>query len=176
MKIFHAEVWLIFALMVLPSISSAQFKWVGPDGKVNYSDHPPIGQSKKLELLNQGKKSAASENMSLPYELKMASQNFPVTLYTGDSCTPCVAARDALKQRGIPFAEKLIKTEADLEVLKKQSGGQTIPSITVGNSKMLGLDKTELNNLLDAAGYPKTSKLPVGWKYPAPDLASQSAP
>jgi glutaredoxin len=50
-----------------------------------------------------------------------------VTLYAAKNCPPCDVGRDLLVQRGIPFAEKRVDTQPDLEAYVKFSGGRTLP-------------------------------------------------
>jgi len=58
------------------------YRWVDPSGNVHYSDEVPSGatqvETKKLS-------DAAAPNENLPYETRLARQNFPVTLYVAAS-------------------------------------------------------------------------------------------
>src|ERR1700749_3461907 len=101
----------IIGLVALAAAFSAQaqYKYIGPDGKVVYSDQPPPAGAKVLE--KKGLPSAAAGGPELPYALKSASQTYPVTLYTAGNCgSPCTDARNYLVKRGIPYAEKTVNT------------------------------------------------------------------
>src|SRR5262245_20272988 len=88
----------------------ALYKVVGPDGKVTYTDTPPPASAGMKVIQITGSASVAAD-AALPIELQQAAQRFPVTLYTIKGCDPCESGRTLLRQRGVPFAEKLIVTD-----------------------------------------------------------------
>jgi glutaredoxin len=101
----------------------------------------------------------------LPYPLRVAAARYPVTLYTSRDCGVCDSARAHLTQRGIPFAEQSLRTEADVQTFKRLGfTEQSVPALAVGREKTGGFDPQGWDQLLDAAGYPKTSMLPRGWQ------------
>jgi len=61
-----------------------------------------------------------------------------------------------------------------------------VPSLTIGVQPVRGLSETDWTAYLDAAGYPRESRLPRGWqaapasplaeRAPAPNLPSRPAP
>jgi glutaredoxin len=110
--------------------------------------------------------------------LTQASSRYPVVIYTAAKCGGCDSARAYLKQRGVPFTEKTVSTDADVAALKKISGGSdTVPLITVGSQKTIGFLQSTVSSLLDDAGYPASSVLPRDYTYPAPvGLTGPSAP
>ena len=95
------------------------------------------------------------------------SGRFPVTLYTSSDCAPCDSARQLLQSRGIPYAERLVQTEADAAALQKLSGQNSLPFATVGKQFLSGFSSSEWTQYLDAAGYPATSQLPAQYKRPS---------
>ncbi len=112
--------------------------------------------------------SAAALPASAPGPLKQAATQFPVVLYTGSDCTPCVSARDHLVRRGIPFSERSLGSPADVEAFRKLGFTEmTVPALSVGREKQTGYERGAWDRLFDAAGYPKTSAMPSGWR-PAP--------
>jgi len=100
------------------------YKWVGPDGKIVYSDTPPPANVKIVEKKGY---IAGSSSTPLPYELANAAAKNPVVLYTAPNCSPCDDARIFLKGLGVPFAEKTIKTAEDLSLLKKSVATPNCP-------------------------------------------------
>ena len=58
-----------------------------------------------------------------------------VTLYTTQQCPYCVAAKNLLKKRGIPYNEILVSEDDDAlwEDLYRRSGMRTVPQIFVEN-------------------------------------------
>jgi glutaredoxin len=91
-------------------------------------------------------------------------QRFPVVLYTGNACNPCNSARTFLQKRGIPFTEKTIRTNADIDALQRIAGDNSLPLITVGQQQLKGFSENDLNGYLEAASYPKSINLPSGYR------------
>lgn len=159
---------LLLALASAPGTALAQFKVVGPDGRVTYTDRPPAdappGQVQPMR--RDGAPAAAAA--ALPAELQPLAARFPVTLYTGTDCTPCDAARKLLQQRGIPYSERVASSDDDVAALQRLTGGRTVPALTVGSQALRGFLESDWQATLDLAGYPKESRLPRGWQPPPP--------
>jgi glutaredoxin len=147
------------------------YKWVGPDGKIVYSDTPPPSNAKKLatKSLDTG---PALSTVKLPPELAAAVGKNPVTFYSTANCPPCNDARNTLKKNGIPFAEKTIQNNDDVEKLKQATGDSRLPAMLINKSKFPGFNELEWRAALTAAGYPETSVLPKDYRYPAPEPAT----
>jgi glutaredoxin len=95
-----------------------------------------------------------------------------VTLYTGENCEPCNAARSQLTRRGVPYTERTITTAQDIDALKRLGMEATVPIVTIGGQKLKGYSEGEWEDYLNAAGYPKTSRLPPVYRNaPASPLA-----
>ncbi len=159
---------LTLASLALPA--HAVYKIVGPDGKVTYSDTPPpTGGAAKVQSVAVGSGGGAPNLSGLPYELQQAASKYPVTLYSTSGCRPCDAGRQLLQQRGVPFAEKTFgTTSADQAALQSLTGGSTnLPVLTIGQQQLKGVTPSEWNSYLDAAGYPRESKLPASYRAPA---------
>jgi glutaredoxin len=155
----------------------AQYKVVGPDGKVTYTDRPPSATTGKVtELSARG--SAGGESTVLPLELRQPASRYPVTLYSsGGTCDPCEAARQLLRQRGIPYVEKSVQSPEDADAFERLSGGRDAPTLSIGSQMLRGLAPEVWNSYLDAAGYPRDSRLPPGYQYPpATPLVARAAP
>ena len=155
---------------MLLSASSAQaqvFKWVGPDGKVNYSDVPPPPSAHAQKKNFSGN---VLDSGDMPFALADAMKKNPVTLYTGQKCTPCDDGRTLLNRRGIPFVEKTVSTNADIALLG--GGDIDLPQMMVGNARLRGYEAGAWNSRLSAAGYPETFQLPKTYRAPAPEAAA----
>jgi glutaredoxin len=151
----------------------AQYKIVGPDGKVTYTDKPPTAQDIKMP---SGNGASTGGTPGVPYETRQAMAKYPVTLYAGRNCPPCDQARQALRQRGVPFNEYSVSSNADIAALQSRFGGTTMPVISVGGQSMKGYSPNDLAGYLDAAGYPAQARL-VGYNWPAAvPLAPPGAP
>jgi len=163
----HALLALLCTLAVNGLAHAQQVhRIVGPDGKVTFSDRAP-SLDKAAQAPSGGATAGSSVNDALPYELRQIANRFPVTLYTGADCAPCVSARNLLVNRGVPFTERTIGSNEDIDALKRLSGNTGLPFGTIGRQQLHGYSDTEWTQYLDAAGYPKQSKLPANYRRPA---------
>lgn len=142
------------------------YRSVGPDGKVTFSDTPPPSNNAKAKSTT-APSAASAAGGALPYELQQIASRYPVTLYTGDACGPCSSGRSLLMARGIPFTERTVTTNDDAAALQRLSGDISLPFMTIGAQQIKGYSETEWTQFLDAAGYPKTSQMPAGYRAPA---------
>ncbi len=155
------------ALLLCAAPASALYKVVQPDGTVTYTDRPPSdNQPSRVTPLGRSGAPKATES-GLPLELRQAAARHPVTLYTTEDCAPCDNGRKLLQQRGVPYAEKRIVTEEDTAALERLVGGRSVPALTIGAQPLRGFSATDWGDFLDAAGYPRTSRLPKDWPVPA---------
>jgi glutaredoxin len=138
------------------------YRMVGPDGRVTFSDQPPAQAARTSKTGPSGANSSAGDN--LPYELRQVSNRYPVTLYTGDNCAPCGTGRALLASRGVPFTEKTVTSQDDLDALQRLAGEPSLPFLTIGGQQIKGFSDAEWTQFLDAAGYPKTSQLPASYR------------
>jgi len=165
------------ALMLLASTLAPQrlqaqqvFRIVGPDGKVTFSDRPPPASFNGATVSEGNARSSgvAVATTSLPFELRQLALKYPVVLYTSQNCAPCAAGRSLLTSRGVPFSEKTVSTAADSEALQRLSGEASLPFLTIGGQQLKGFSDAEWTQFLNAAGYPKTSALPAGYRPASP--------
>lgn len=142
------------------------YRIVGPDGRVTFSDKPPVeGRATPAPTVAIP---GGGGGGALPFELRNVATRFPVTLYTGQECAPCNSGRNFLTSRGIPFTERTITTPEDAQALQRLSGSTQLPVVTIGGQQLKGFSDVAWSQYLDAAGYPKTSQLPSGYRNPAP--------
>jgi glutaredoxin len=147
-------VLLISLLMLGSSYAGELYRSIDKDGKVHYSDTPLMG-AEDVEQLKLGKEPIPDED--LPYESQRARQNFPVTLYAFPDCgSSCQQARDLLSKRGIPFTEKSLVKQEEIDAFRKDSGGSQVPAVTIGKTWVKGFLAEQWNKELDYAGYPKS--------------------
>jgi glutaredoxin len=145
----------------------AQYKVIGADGSITYTDRPPAAGTGKIISLGALGASGGVSDVTLPAELRQAASRYPVTLYTvTGACEPCESARQLLRQRGIPFSEKQVQGPEDSEALERLSGGRDAPTLSIGSQTMRGLAPEVWGSYLDAAGYPRESRLPANYQYP----------
>lgn len=75
----------------------------------------------------------------------------PVTLYTTPFCGYCAAAKRLLAAKGVPYTEIDVSSDSArrAEMIKRASGGRTVPQIFVGETHVGGFDDI---NALERAG------------------------
>jgi glutaredoxin len=89
-------------------------------------------------------------------ELEAVRSQYPVTLYSTPTCDACDLVRSYLQNRGVPFTEKDVSNNAELQQeLLSKSGGLTVPATFIGDSFVAGYNKVNLKSQLDNAGYPE---------------------
>lgn len=168
---------LIAGLATVGGPALAQYKVVGPDGRVTYTDRPPVDGSVKItEVRRSSTPVAEGQAASLPVDLRRLAERFPVTLFTSADCVPCDKARDYLQQRGIPYTERLVQNNDDIAALERTVAGRTLPAMTVGGQALRGYASEDWASYLDAAGYPRESRLPPNWEPAAPTPLVARAP
>lgn len=148
-------VLLLTCLAIMPpGVRAGEiYRWVDPSGIVHYSD-VPNADAERIDTKKSSEADTPGEN--LPYETVRAQENFPVTLYVGPGCgETCNQARSLLSKRGIPFAEKSLKTREDVEAFRRVSGIDGIPVLSVGKTYLRGFLAEQWQSELDIAGYPK---------------------
>ncbi|MBT2321394.1 glutaredoxin family protein [Variovorax paradoxus] len=164
-------------LLLAAGAASAQsvYRHVDKNGKVTFSDQPPAADAQPA---TPRAGIAAGAGAGLPYELRQVAQRYPVTLYTSDECGPCGAGRSLLVTRGIPFDERTVKSNEDVEALQRLSGQASLPLLSIGSQQLKGFSDAEWSQYLDAAGYPKSAQLPASYRNPPaqPLVAVQPAP
>ncbi len=173
-RILFATVALLFAA----AAAAQAYRWVDKDGKVHYSQTPPA----PTEATNVQKRSAGGsmvEGGQQSYATQQAAKNHPVTIYTAENCTDmCKDARALLSKRGVPFREVAVSDEKSRAELKKVSGSDEIPVLTVGKQVTKGYSTDVWHTALDSAGYPRNAAplAEKAQKPAAPAAAKAEAP
>jgi len=152
-KILSSQLMALSVLLLASvAVQAAElYRSVDHDGKVQYSDLPIAnGETKTLYL------DKSVPQVNLPYETRMAMKNFPVTLYVAEGCGEgCSRGHELLTKRGVPFIEKKLATQDDVNNLKKLSGSNGVPVLAVGKVLEKGFLAEAWQQALDKAGYPK---------------------
>ena len=60
-----------------------------------------------------------------------------------------------------------MQSPEDSEALQRLSGGRDAPTLAIGSQMMRGLAPEVWGSYLDAAGYPRESRLPASYQYAA---------
>jgi glutaredoxin len=149
------------------------YKVVGPDGKITYTDKPPTASA--IKAPSQTGQGGDSTDNGIPYATRQAMAKYPVTLYAAKDCQGCDLARQLLRQRGVPFTEYSITSNADIAALQARFGSGATPVVQIGSQSIKGSGSADLAGYLDAAGYPAQARL-TGYSWPpAAPLAPRTA-
>lgn len=170
---------LTLIALVVAGPCVAQYKVIAADGSVTYTDRPPVSSGVRVTSLKPAPLAPAAETTgqsSLPLALRQLATRFPVTLYTTNDCAPCDSGRQLLQQRGVPYSERRVLLDDDATALERLLGWRTVPSLTIGAQAMRGFAAGEWGGYLDAAGYPRESRLPHTWAAPAATPMTERAP
>mgnify|MGYP000629672765 CR=1 FL=1 len=118
---------LIVCLALASTLASAQaYRYVDPQGRTVISDSPPPGRARDVAKSGTG----GENNDGLPYEVRRAVENFPVTLYTSADCvSECKQAREFLNGRGVPFTEKMVQKQVGA---KGAAGDEMVNAVARG--------------------------------------------
>jgi len=119
------------------------------DGNRTYQESCPPG-TEVVETKNvyTGPKESAPD-------LEALQEDKPVVFYSVATCDACDLVRSYLNTRGIPFSEKAVGDDAELqEELIAKTGELSVPVVTIGEEVVEGYNKPVLKDKLDAAGYP----------------------
>ena len=154
----------LFVIALTASVTLAQqmYRWTDDKGRVHITDTPPPSSAKGVQ------KSKAASNVAVPaegsqqtpYDLALAMKEYPVSLYTSPMCKEaCQKARDHLNKRGVPFREIQVWDIDSNEELKRVSGSNQVPTLTVGASVQKGYEISAFDELLDSARYPKSGSV-----------------
>ncbi len=67
----------------------------------------------------------------------------PVTIYTGNLCGYCAAAKRLLSSKGVNFTEINVNNDPSkrAEMVQKSNGGRTVPQIFIGDMHVGGSDE-----------------------------------
>jgi hypothetical protein len=151
----------LFALSLLAFALTAQaqlYRWTDENGKVHYTDLPPPANATNVQRKSSagaggaGARSAAQQS----YALQQAVKNFPVVVYTSKNCgDPCKQGLDYLRKRGVPYTEKVVAKQGEIDKLSMLAGAARVPSMVVGVAIEKGFEEQSWSAALDTAGYPK---------------------
>jgi glutaredoxin len=165
--------FLIVIFLCAGAAQAQLYRWVDENGRVRYSDTPPPASAKDVQKKRYGTGAGAGEP-GMPYATQRAMQEYPVVLYTVPDCGKfCADAKAMLEKRGIPYGEVVVRSNEQIEEMRRKLGGKNqVPALMVGADGLSGFEPGAWNAALDRAGYPSSS----GAYKPRPEVASASLP
>ncbi len=155
----------------------AVYKVVGPDGSVTFTDIPPSGgQASRLPGVSATPPQATGR---LPAHLRQLQRQAPVLIYTSPDCKACDDGISFLRHRGIPYAARTILSPRDVRAFRAIEPGMRLPLLRVAGVDLApGFSAAAWSQALNAAGYPRRSELPPGYRFaiPRPLAPNPAAP
>ncbi|MET0205366.1 MAG: glutaredoxin family protein [Casimicrobiaceae bacterium] len=163
------------AALALCATAGAQqkelYRYIDADGKVVYSDKLPPANAKNVQPKRIGEN--VIDTSEVPIAARMASERYPVTLYTFDCGEPCQSAVALLNKRGIPFSTVNVSDPRGAARLTALTGSNLAPVLQVGEKMVSkGMSEPRWQAMLDDAGYPRTPPL----RRMAPGSGTESPP
>jgi len=153
------RVLVAFSLLAFALATQAQlYRWTDENGKVHYTDTQPPAGARNVERKGSPHPGGAETDAGAPqsYALQQATKNFPVTVYSSKDCgDPCKKGFEYLKKRGVPFTEKMVAKQDEIDELVKLAGAARVPVMVVGVAIQKDFEEQSWSEALDTAGYPK---------------------
>jgi glutaredoxin len=150
--------FVAFSLLACALTAQAQlYRWTDDGGKVHYTDTPPPATAKNVERKESARPASTITAAQRSYALQLAIKSFPVTVYTSKDCgSPCKNGLAHLQKRGVPFTEKVVAKQEEIDELTKLAGAPRVPVMVVGVDIQKDYEEQSWNAALDTAGYPKS--------------------
>lgn len=143
---------LLISLFVSNGFAVTVSECVDAQGHRSFSDRCLPEAKKVNELKVTGSAHAPSPTVS------EIAERHPVTLYAVPKCDACELVRNLLEHRKVPYTEKNVSENPDLQKeLKDRAGALTVPTLFVDNKPMTGYNEQQIDSALTAAGYPEVA-------------------
>jgi glutaredoxin len=105
--------------------------------------------------LKKGEKKLLGVGGDITPSAEEIAKSHPVTLYTVPECDACDLVRNQLKEREIPYTEKDVSEDVELQTeLMEAAGSVTVPTVMLGETVLKGYQRAALETGLTEAGYP----------------------
>ena len=147
-KVLLPMVAMVLGITVYAANAGRLYKWVDKQGNVSYHDQAPpadSGYHAEEKRYQDGP----------PRDLnKLAAEKNPVVLYSIPKCPVCDTARAYLSKNNVPFVEKNVEKDPELQKeLKEKSGQLQVPTLLIGKTVFDGYVESILARELATAGY-----------------------
>jgi glutaredoxin len=153
---------IAFSLLAFALSAGAQlYRWTDDSGMVHYTDTVPPANAKDVQKKGSSRTGGAdaASAATQSYALQQAVKNFPVTIYTSKDCgNPCQKGLEYLKKRGVPYTDKVVTEQSEIDEVVKLAGAPRVPVLTVGVAVQKDFEEQAWAEALDTAGYPKSGK------------------
>jgi len=152
--------WLLILLFFVVSLPAGAeiYKWVDSEGVVHYSGH--ASEDTKSEDVTSRVQSSGNfvsepppDTSSTAVDKKndASADSGSLTVFTNLGCKECKEVKAFLNARGIAYKEYDISKDAEGKKRYDELGGKTVPFIVIGDQKLSGFHKDELEKMLKTA-------------------------
>ncbi len=140
---------LVLGVFAHPLGAVTVLECVDASGATSFRDKCPPGMTKA------GEKKLYGQTKDTDRTIEDIARDAPVTLYSVPNCDACDLVRSRLNAHQLPFTEKDVQDNADVqEEMKASTGGLTVPAVLVGKKVLTGYSSDALEGALLEAGYP----------------------
>jgi glutaredoxin len=144
----------------------------GPTASVTFSDQPPQmpqGHGRHRWRCRGQPLRQCRRGWTCPSSCGNVASRYPVTLYTGNNCAPCVsAAATFLQGRGIPFTERTVTTPEDADALQRpEQADSSLPFLTIGGQQIAASRKWNGHSSSTRRAIPRPRSCPRQLPQPA---------
>lgn len=139
---FIIIVSLQLILFVAQSQAGGIYKWTDKNGRVHFTDKPPIHEQSKEIKVKPNTYSAPPVSTSFKSDANNQTQKkkrpLKVTLYSTEWCGICKRAKAYFRKNGIRYTEYDIEKNEKANRDFKRLGGKGVPLIVSGKTTMSG--------------------------------------
>ncbi|MBI1891167.1 MAG: glutaredoxin family protein [Burkholderiales bacterium] len=144
---------LILALCAItfaaPGLAQTLYKSVGPDGRITYSDRPPVeGKIQKTLTFDNlpssslpAPTSSQLEQARKPQAAAPSTARGQVVLFSAAWCGYCKKAKAYLASRGVAYREFDVDTTEGKAEFVRAGGSRGIPLILAGDHRLQGFSQ-----------------------------------
>ena len=140
------QLYLLYvALSLVPfGLQAGIYKWVDEDGRVQFSDRPPVeveAETVRLREINTYEEVSIEDGKDMGSNQPQVGKAKKVVMYSAPWCGVCKRARQFFKARGIPFREMDVERSIMARRELERMNARGVPVILVGGKRMNGFSE-----------------------------------
>ncbi|MBR0566891.1 glutaredoxin family protein [Azoarcus sp. L1K30] len=158
-SLYHSMLMLIIGFSATTTFADTMYKSIGPDGKVVYSDRPPVEGRIEKTITFENLPSSALPKQAASYveQLKRLRASAPVVasrestvLYSATWCGYCAKAKAYLAGKGISYEEIDIDTNEGKASFAQAGGGKGVPLLLARGQRVQGFSTAAYDKLFSS--------------------------
>jgi glutaredoxin len=139
-------------MMGASGVQAGIYKWTDENGRVHFSDRPPVAGGAESVLLretNTYEGVGAGDTRETTPDEHNAVKAKKVVMYSAPWCGVCKRARQFFKARGIPFREMDVERSTMARRELERMNARGVPVILVGGKRMSGFSEQRFMELYE---------------------------